>query len=186
MGAPAPSLLLLLLQLLPVHRTRGQLPAAGLPLRIAAASFPEPGPGQPSFIPGLARFPRPAAPAAFHGGGGGGNGERRTRFDVSGLSRGPELHDLLKAEVMLRRLKRDVLSQVGRDKKGRGSRVDTGGRGRHAGRGVVLHCILAVLLAGGGADSSIERQMLWLHQQSMRRSLAVSICCCSCPPSAAR
>ncbi len=35
------------------------------------------------------------------------------RYDVSGLSRGAELHDMLKAEVMLRRLKRDVLSQVG-------------------------------------------------------------------------
>lgn len=34
------------------------------------------------------------------------------RWDVSGLSRGAELHDLLKAEVMLRRLKRNVLSQV--------------------------------------------------------------------------
>lgn len=34
------------------------------------------------------------------------------RYDVSGLSRGAELHDMLKAEVMLRRLKRDVLSQV--------------------------------------------------------------------------
>lgn len=35
-------------------------------------------------------------------------------MDVSGLSRGAELHDMLKAEVMLRRLKKDVLSQVGR------------------------------------------------------------------------
>lgn len=35
------------------------------------------------------------------------------RYDVSGLSRGAELHDMLKAEIMLRRLKRDVLSQVG-------------------------------------------------------------------------
>lgn len=33
-------------------------------------------------------------------------------MDVSGLSRGAELHDMLKAEVMLRRLKKDVLSQV--------------------------------------------------------------------------
>lgn len=48
-------------------------------------------------------------PAGFHGGG----GERRMRYDVSGLSRGAELHDMLKAEIMLRRLKRDVLSQVG-------------------------------------------------------------------------
>lgn len=37
----------------------------------------------------------------------------RTRFDVSGLARAAELHELLKAEVMLRRLKKDVLSQVG-------------------------------------------------------------------------
>ncbi len=34
-------------------------------------------------------------------------------MDVRGLSRGTELHDMLKAEVMLRRLKQDVLSQVG-------------------------------------------------------------------------
>ncbi|KAL4428086.1 hypothetical protein ABPG75_002175 [Micractinium tetrahymenae] len=39
-------------------------------------------------------------------------GERSTRMDVSGLSRGAELHDMLKAEVMLRRLKKDVLSQL--------------------------------------------------------------------------
>lgn len=40
------------------------------------------------------------------------NGERTTRWDVGGLSRGGELHDMLKAEVMLRRLKQDVLSQA--------------------------------------------------------------------------
>jgi hypothetical protein len=40
-------------------------------------------------------------------------GERSVRHDVSGLSRGAELHELLREEVMLRRLKRDVLSQVG-------------------------------------------------------------------------
>lgn len=40
------------------------------------------------------------------------NGERTTRWDVGGLSRGGELHDMLKAEVMLRRLKQDVLSQL--------------------------------------------------------------------------
>ncbi|PSC75396.1 DNA annealing helicase and endonuclease ZRANB3 [Micractinium conductrix] len=39
-------------------------------------------------------------------------GQRGMRWDVSGLSRGAELHDLLKAEVMLRRLKRNVLSQL--------------------------------------------------------------------------
>ena len=50
---------------------------------------------------------------AFVPAAGQGNAERHSRWDVSGLSRGAELHDLLKAEVMLRRLKRDVLSQVG-------------------------------------------------------------------------
>ncbi|GAB4813573.1 hypothetical protein N2152v2_000619 [Parachlorella kessleri] len=40
----------------------------------------------------------------------GGNG--RLRYDHSGLSRGAELHGLLRREVMLRRLKRDVLSQL--------------------------------------------------------------------------
>jgi hypothetical protein len=40
-------------------------------------------------------------------------GERHRKWHVGGLSRGPELHDLLRAEVMVRRLKRDVLSQVG-------------------------------------------------------------------------
>ncbi|PRW44334.1 DNA annealing helicase and endonuclease ZRANB3 [Chlorella sorokiniana] len=48
-------------------------------------------------------------PGYHHGGNG---GERRMRYDVSGLSRGAELHDMLKAEIMLRRLKRDVLSQL--------------------------------------------------------------------------
>lgn len=42
----------------------------------------------------------------------GAGGEQLKRFDVGGLTRGSELHDLLKAEAMLRRLKRDVLSQV--------------------------------------------------------------------------
>lgn len=39
-------------------------------------------------------------------------GEGRQRFDNSGLSRAAELHGLLRREVMLRRLKRDVLSQL--------------------------------------------------------------------------
>lgn len=34
------------------------------------------------------------------------------RFDNSGLARATELHGLLRREVMLRRLKRDVLSQL--------------------------------------------------------------------------
>lgn len=49
---------------------------------------------------------------AFFPAAGQGNAERHSRWDVSGLSRSAELHDLLKAEVMLRRLKRDVMSQV--------------------------------------------------------------------------
>ena len=56
----------------------------------------------------LCRAPAAAATAAGQHTAGG----RTTRFDMGGLSRGAELHDLLKAEVMLRRLKRDVLSQV--------------------------------------------------------------------------
>ena len=51
----------------------------------------------------------PAAPAGYQHAA---PDERRTRHDVSGLSRGAELHAMLKAEVMLRRLKKDVLSQV--------------------------------------------------------------------------
>ncbi len=39
-------------------------------------------------------------------------GEGRLRYDNSGLSRAAELHALLRREVMLRRLKRDVLSQL--------------------------------------------------------------------------
>jgi hypothetical protein len=110
MGAQALSLLQ------PLHKSWGHLPAAGLPVQTAAASpLLRLDSGQPTLIPACPAHPAP--PAAFHGGGGGGGGigERRTRFDVSGLSRGPELHDMLKAEVMLRRLKRDVLSQVGRE-----------------------------------------------------------------------
>jgi len=36
----------------------------------------------------------------------------RLRYDHSGLSRAAELHALLRREVMLRRLKRNVLSQL--------------------------------------------------------------------------
>jgi hypothetical protein len=69
--------------------------------------------------PGLLAADRAAFAAAYchrrllpYWSGGGGGGAPGQRWDQSGLTRGPELHLLLRQEVMVRRLKRDVLAQL--------------------------------------------------------------------------